>query len=802
MLFATCSIPAFAESNIDAYSDINIKSTFEFVSGTVPRTDEGDWIGGLYQGTVLKISNVDFGTYVPKMVYIYHAVPSSSYPNRRMDIAIDRADNVIGECVFNNGTGWTDFGKEPYEFRLTGNVEPGVHDIYFKIKDTGFGNFKSMRFDWKYEWITAPEINLTTAGDSAASDVSGAASIGATAAVDRNSGLNQTKKAALLLAQKDEKGTMQSLSEDEKGIADGGIKTEFTIPSSAKEDGATAAGAYFLYEDMTFVATGAKIGTPESAGDASATALNVAVDNGTVTVTGGNITDERVMIAAVETDYNTPIYKDALQLYEAEIVDGSFAYTYRMNSDIPSGQYKIIVKGNNTSLEKAFDYTSPTEIYNVLRSLAEETDVDTVIDTLSAKADLFNAERLIFETLGDEDKTAVNSKIKEYFASNPLEMVDDYSEWTSGVSNAIIPQSVVGFIKNSSDTDKICEYIERYAAVLGISDNQKYTKYYKDSKTEIAKAIKKLIVADATDEDFIAAFEEAVIVGNFNNAASWGYIDEGLTAFASDIPIEIGVYKKLINSVKQEMCNKFLNLTFATKEDVKGEFEENMDIYSQDESNFNNKYALAPSKVGNEIFTIGIFREKQEETEVVEVKRFEDIDSVPWAKESIEAMRDAGYVSGKSETVFAPNDSITREEFASILMRSLWIGTSDAQGLMFADVDKNAWYAGFIAAANNRGIVAGVTDTSFGVGQMITREQAAAMLQRSAAAVGKDILPKKASAAFTDSIHISDYAYDAVLELAKAEIISGMGNETFAPKKNITRAEATVLIMRFINNIK
>ena len=193
---------------------------------------------------------------------------------------------------------------------------------------------------------------------------------------------------------------------------------------------------------------------------------------------------------------------------------------------------------------------------------------------------------------------------------------------------------------------------------------------------------------------------------------------------------------------------------------------------------------------------------KSEEDEALAKKGFDDLDNVPWAKTSIEYMRSLGVVNGKSETAFAPNDSITREEFAAIVVRAFGLGTGDASSIKFRDVNKGAWYAPYIAKAADRGIINGMDNNSFGVGQNVTREQIAAMLSRAVKATNKNIIPKKSRVGFADFAYISDYAYDAVITLANAEVINGTGNDKFSPKKSATRAEAVVMLHRLLTNIK
>lgn len=164
-------------------------------------------------------------------------------------------------------------------------------------------------------------------------------------------------------------------------------------------------------------------------------------------------------------------------------------------------------------------------------------------------------------------------------------------------------------------------------------------------------------------------------------------------------------------------------------------------------------------------------------------------------------MSAGGYVNGKGNGCFDPNGYITREEFAAIVVRVFELGEGDPQDLGFTDVDKNAWYAPYIASLVKRGIVNGTDKNRFGVGEFITREQIASILKRAAQATYKNILPTAKNVAFSDSESISDYAYAAVYELARAGVINGKGEDLFMPKANATRAEATVMLHRLLQSM-
>ena len=112
----------------------------------------------------------------------------------------------------------------------------------------------------------------------------------------------------------------------------------------------------------------------------------------------------------------------------------------------------------------------------------------------------------------------------------------------------------------------------------------------------------------------------------------------------------------------------------------------------------------------------------------------------------------------------------------------------------FIDCDKNLWYYKYVASAYEAGIVGGRDDGSFGAGELITREDMAAIIARVLAVKGKTL--ENAEAAFSDSDEISPYAKNAVAGLSNAGVINGMGDNTFAPKNNATRAQCAVMLYK------
>ena len=180
---------------------------------------------------------------------------------------------------------------------------------------------------------------------------------------------------------------------------------------------------------------------------------------------------------------------------------------------------------------------------------------------------------------------------------------------------------------------------------------------------------------------------------------------------------------------------------------------------------------------------------------------FRDIDTVDWAKEAILRLYDMGIINGKSENLFVPDAKITREEFVKILNGVFNISPDNSAELAFEDVDKYEWYYGAVSSACRYGIIKGFSDTQFGIGANITREDMLVMMMRAVEAFDIKLNMEKKDIHFNDENTIADYAVAAVMEFAQRGIVNGYQDGSFAPKNHTTRAEAAVILYRIYNII-
>lgn len=180
---------------------------------------------------------------------------------------------------------------------------------------------------------------------------------------------------------------------------------------------------------------------------------------------------------------------------------------------------------------------------------------------------------------------------------------------------------------------------------------------------------------------------------------------------------------------------------------------------------------------------------------------FLDVAADHWAKQAIHALLAKGIIDGYRDGSFRPEGSITRAEFASLLMKLLKIqGTGS---ISYKDIDSGTWYYEAIAAVSSAGIASGYEDGDFKPDHTITREEAAVMTARALKLVNGLQTTKTDvnTLVFNDESDISDWAKAEINTLTLQGIMNGREGNAFAPKDTTTRAEAAKMIY-YILNIK
>ncbi len=169
-----------------------------------------------------------------------------------------------------------------------------------------------------------------------------------------------------------------------------------------------------------------------------------------------------------------------------------------------------------------------------------------------------------------------------------------------------------------------------------------------------------------------------------------------------------------------------------------------------------------------------------------------------WALEAVHRVFESKVMVGVSDTElrFAPKQSMTRAEFAKLIVNLLNETPAAEAKQIFKDVKPSSWYYGSVMKAQELGIIQGISATEFKPDQAITRQEMAIMIARAfKLAGGSDAV------AYKDQASISPSALEAVQAVSSQGIMTGSGGY-FSPKAPVTREMAAVVADKLLNQTK
>lgn len=173
-------------------------------------------------------------------------------------------------------------------------------------------------------------------------------------------------------------------------------------------------------------------------------------------------------------------------------------------------------------------------------------------------------------------------------------------------------------------------------------------------------------------------------------------------------------------------------------------------------------------------------------------KLFSDIKASGWYYNAVSEAVNCGIMTGVSEFEFSPTGNVTRAMFVTVLHRMSKDAQTEYAPASFVDIDNNLWYAKAAAWAQSTGIVKGVSETEFAPNVNITRQEMCTMLARFFEYY-EIALPVTEREAFADADTIAEWAKTSVDMLYLGGLINGVGDNLFAPTNTATRAECAKL---------
>ena len=174
---------------------------------------------------------------------------------------------------------------------------------------------------------------------------------------------------------------------------------------------------------------------------------------------------------------------------------------------------------------------------------------------------------------------------------------------------------------------------------------------------------------------------------------------------------------------------------------------------------------------------------------------FIDVAPNAWYKDAVQYAYDNGLMTGVSANEFAPDATTTRGMIVSMLARLEGVESANDAG--FADVE-GEWYATAVNWAASVGVVNGYEDNTFRPNDAITREQLAAILMNYAAYKGEDVSARASLDAYSDAENVSTWATDTMSWAVAEGYITGMTADTLQPQGSATRAQVAAILERYL----
>ncbi|MBR5614429.1 MAG: S-layer homology domain-containing protein [Clostridia bacterium] len=180
--------------------------------------------------------------------------------------------------------------------------------------------------------------------------------------------------------------------------------------------------------------------------------------------------------------------------------------------------------------------------------------------------------------------------------------------------------------------------------------------------------------------------------------------------------------------------------------------------------------------------------------------KYNDLDPELWYHEGVDYVLNTGMMIGTGDKTFEPDTSVTRAMLVTVLWRAE--GKPEAaKDSSFKDLEDGLYYVDAVEWAAENGIVNGYTETEFAPNDKLAREQIAAIMFRYAGHKGYDVSVGENTniLSYTDYSQISEYAIPAMQWAAGSGLMTGRTNSTLNPKADTTRAEIATILYRFFS---
>lgn len=519
-----------------------------------------------------------------------------------------------------------------------------------------------------------------------------------------------------------------------------------------------------------------------------------------------------------DTETNTEGFTDAIVdfyvTYANEKGDYIFdSFVLYTNSD----DYVISVTADNGSTQSVTKYLPSKTQYERIINDVSDGDSDKIFATLEAeKNELLKVSDIsVYYSFTETEKKSICAKleIKEYTSLEGI--VDDITELSIIHQLTMSNKNEVLYGYLYADECEISENLNikskeilDFEAKKTISVIADFDKLTKTEKMTILSVVAEKPRADL--EEFYDKLQINTINYLFAKVDNWKEISAYIERYHNDSLKDLDYTKYSSSSYRAEIDKSLINCSYDSIADlctyING-YKPQISVGGSSGGGAGGGGGGASGGFGPQIGSttvnggavstvVPVIPETKPENEPEnreEKELFTDIKDYDWAKKEITTLYEKGIISGDGNGSFSPERNVSREEFVKMLVVA--VNLKEQKHYDFVDVTVDNWAYPYVMKAVTAGIVKGVTDTNFGTGNSISREDMATL----AARVLGCSETVQSSEDFIDTDEISEYAKASVLLMKEKGIIKGYDDGSFRPKALSTRAEAAVIICRILD---
>ncbi len=472
--------------------------------------------------------------------------------------------------------------------------------------------------------------------------------------------------------------------------------------------------------------------------------------------------------------------------------DGSYIVDVPVSAETASGDYQIMltIEGSRSVDKKiSFYYLSRAEQERILESIngtktavALQKEVlshqkELNIDTEEIYASLISSTKVFEKMLTAKEQTAYQS--------------------LGEVQQSFRERCAIAAVEEGSTAAEVMERLIKYKDILSIDPS--FAEEL-DNPQEVGAHVGGRTYAQVSQLQ--ARFLESVCVSAFNQATR-GKMEALLRTYQDQLSLP-AAYQSAVTEQKNALYKDLESVrNFDSYDDISN-YVKNWftggNTGNAGNSGSGGSGGGSVSGISSGGLSAGMTDTSKEHTDqdytssaLTPATKFADLATVPWAAEAIEYLANQKVIQGVRADAFEPDRAVTREEFVKILVGAFDVSWS-GQVMDFADVDASAWYAPYVFAAAEKGIVQGVDARYFGIGAEISRQDMAVMLYRTLQILEKELQKTVTVQSFADEAQIAEYAKEAVDALCGYGVMNGVSETEFAPEDHATRAMAAKVI--------